>query len=495
MRQFRLKYFLLSILTGILIALSFPKINAFYLAWIAFVPLIYSALRNCVKNSLIYGFFAGFICNGISLYWIFPFIQYNTNSIIQSIVVSVLLWSYLALYFALWSGFLSFTRRHLYPLLSILFASCAWVSLEFLRTYFLTGFPWNLLGYTQGSFLQIVQIADIIGTYGVSFAIICINMMLYYWLYSKGNKSKYLLISILLMVCLIAYGLIRMDKFSSSYGEKLTVGIVQPNINQYKKWDDNYKSEILTTLKDSAKHFENESVDMIVYPETTLPGFLEDDTEIQDLIKNISKMPYLNLIGAPSTINNKIYNSIFAINDKEITNIHNKNHLVIFGEYIPFRKILSRFFGVLNSLGDFSKGSVMQVHRYGKIIVGPTICSENFFPALSRNLVSNGAKILTNHTNDAWFFDTFAPYQHFVMNIFRAVENRKNVIISANSGLSGVIDSGGNTIFKTQVNKNINFTSTAYQNDYITTYSKFGDFFSFVCITFTLFILIIIFII
>lgn len=495
MRQFRLKYFLLSILTGILIALSFPKINAFYLAWIAFVPLIYSALRNCVKNSLIYGFLAGFICNGISLYWIFPFIQYNTDSIIQSIVVSFLLWSYMALYFALWSGFLSFTRRHLYPLLSILFASCAWVSLEFLRTYFLTGFPWNLLGYTQNSFLQIIQIADAIGTYGVSFAIICINMMLYYWLYSKGNNRKYLLISILLIVCLISYGLIRMDKFDSSYGEKLTVGVVQPNIDQYKKWDSEYKNEILTTLEDSAKYFENKNVDMVVYPETTLPGFLQGDTEIQDLIKNISQFSYLNLIGAPSKIDNKIYNSIFAINNKEITNIHDKNHLVIFGEYIPFRKILSRFFGILNSLGDFSKGSVMQVYSCGKIIVGPTICSENFFPALSRNLVLNGAKILTNHTNDAWFFDTFAPYQHFVMNIFRAVENRKNIIVSANSGVSGVIDSCGNTIFKTQVNKNINFTSGAYQNDYITIYSKFGDFFAFACITFTLFILVIIFII
>ncbi|MDD5020907.1 MAG: apolipoprotein N-acyltransferase [Endomicrobiaceae bacterium] len=495
MRQFRLKYFLLSILTGVLIALSFPKINAFYLTWIAFVPLIYSALRNCVKNSLIYGFLAGFICNGISLYWIFPFIQYNTDSIIQSVIVSVLLWSYLALYFALWSGFLSFTRRHLYPLLSILFASCAWVSLELLRTYFLTGFPWNLLGYTQNSFLQIIQIADVIGTYGISFVIICVNMLLYYWLFSKSGKRKYILISALVMLILITYGLMKMQKFNTSYGEKLTIGVVQPNIDQYKKWDSEYKNEILTTLESSAKYFENKNVDMIVYPETTLPGFLQGDTEIQDLIKNISKLSYLNLIGAPSKIDNKIYNSIFAINNEEIANIHDKNHLVIFGEYIPFRKILSKFFGILNSLGDFSKGGVMQVYSCGKIIVGPTICSENFFPSLSRDLVSKGAKILTNHTNDAWFFDTFAPYQHFVMNIFRAVENRKNIIVSANSGVSGVIDSYGNTIFKTQVNENINFTSSAYQNDYVTIYSKFGDFFAFACVTFTLFILIIIFII
>jgi apolipoprotein N-acyltransferase len=93
------------------------------------------------------------------------------------------------------------------------------------------------------------------------------------------------------------------------------------------------------------------------------------------------------------------------------------------------------------------------------------------------------------------FFDTFAPYQHFVMNIFRAVENRKNIIISANSGLSGIIDSSGNTVLKTQINQSINVSGSVYQNDYITIYTKFGDFFAVMCISVTLFILVIIFII
>ncbi|MDD3064767.1 MAG: apolipoprotein N-acyltransferase [Endomicrobiaceae bacterium] len=497
MRQFRLKYFLLSILTGFLVALSFPKLNAFYLTWIAFVPLIYSALRNCVKNSLIYGFLAGFVCNAAALYWIFPFMLYNTDSISQSIIVSVLLWSYLALYFSLWSGFLSFTRRHLYPFLSIIFAACSWIALEFLRTYFLTGFPWNLLGYTQSPFLQIIQIADVLGSYGISFAIICVNMLLYYWLYSKANRRRYLLISALIITVLIGYGLIRMSRFNSSYGEKLNAGIVQPNIDQYKKWNNDYKIEIIKTLEESAKFFEDKERDIIVYPETALPGFLQnnDETDIQNMIKNISNSQNISLIGAPSLTKNKIYNSVFAVSSKEVINIHDKNHLVVFGEYIPFKKLLSKFFGVLNSLGDFSKGSVMQVYSCGKIVVGPTICSENFFPSLSRNLVLNGAKILTNHTNDAWFFDTFAPYQHFVMNIFRAVENRKNIIISANSGLSGIIDSSGNTVLKTQINQSINVSGSVYQNDYITIYTKFGDFFAVMCISVTLFILVIIFII
>ena len=495
MRQFRLKYFLLSILTGILVALSFPKINAFYLIWIAFIPLIYSVLNNSVKNSLVYGFVSGFVCNLISLYWIFPFIQYNTNSITQSVIVSFLLWGYMALYFCLWAGFLSYTRRHLYPFLSIIFAACVWVALEFLRTYFLTGFPWNLLGYSQNKFLPMIQVADIFGVYGISFSIIAVNMLLYYRLYSKTNKNKYIITAVLTVILLLSYGILRMQKFNIAYGDKTTVAIVQPNIDQYKKWDIEYKNEILGVLANNIKYFESEKIDMIIYPETALPGFVQNDSEIQTLMKNISNTGVFCMIGAPSINNGKIYNSIYAVNGNGYLNIHDKNHLVIFGEYIPFRKILSKFFGILNSLGDFSKGTEMNVYNNGKITVGPMICSENFFPSFSRRLSCKGARILTNHTNDAWFFDTFAPYQHFVMNIFRAVENRKSVIVSANSGLSGIIDASGRTILETKINQNVNLIGNAYQNDYITVYSKTGDILPVICILFTLFIAAVIFII
>ena len=174
---------------------------------------------------------------------------------------------------------------------------------------------------------------------------------------------------------------------------------------------------------------------------------------------------------------------------------HDKNHLVIFGEFIPFRAILSKYFGILNSLGDFSKGNYMNIFRYDNIYVGSTICSENFFPNLSRKLVLNGARILTNHTNDAWFFDSYAPYQHFVMNVFRAVENRKNIIVSANTGISALIDSVGNVINKTNINENVSFINDAYQNNIITIYDIIGDIFSYICIIFTMFIIVIVFII
>lgn len=494
MKKFRLKYFFLAILSGILTAISFPKINAFCFVWIAFIPMIYTSLRNCVKNSLVYGFIFGFTYYAISLYWMFPFLKYNTNTT-QALIVSVLLWSYLSLYFAFWTGSLSFSRRHFYPIISCLYAASSWVMLEYVRTYFLTGFGWSLLGYSQASFSYIIQFADVIGVYGISFFIILINMLLYYWL--KDLKGKeYVLYAICLFSLVFIYGYVKINNHSNPYGERINIGVVQPNIDQYKKWDEKYSNEIINIIKQNADDFKDKDLDLIVYPETSLPGYLQYEGNIIDLVEEISSYARLSLFCGPSYDDVGIYNSVFAVNDKgKILEKHDKNHLVVFGEFIPFKKILSKYFGVLNALGDFSKGKYMNVLKSYDLLVGTTICSENFFPDLSRKLVLNGAKILTNHTNDAWFFDSYAPYQHFVMNVFRAIENRKNVIVSANTGISAVIDSVGNIVKRTNLNENTTFTCEAYQNDIVTIYDKIGDVFCYLCMFFTMFIIVIVFII
>ena len=495
MKKFRLKYFFLAILSGCLVAVSFPKINAFYLVWIALIPVIYTSLRNCVKNSLVYGFVFGFTCYAISLFWMFPFLKFNTNTI-QALIASFLLWSYLALYFSVWMGMLSFSRRHFHPLVSSLYAASSWVVLEYVRTYFITGFGWNLLGYSQTSFSYIIQFADIFGVYGISFIIVFVNMLIYYWF--KGSKGKTFIVYVLaIFIILGIYGYIKINTYSNPYGEKLTVGVVQPNIDQYKKWDDKYIKDNFESIKNLVAKFENEALDLAVYPETVLPGYLQYEGEIIDFVEEVSKYSRLNLFGGASyDAGDRIYNSVFAVTagNKNLGK-HDKNHLVIFGEYIPFKKILAKYFGVLNTLGDFSKSKYMNILKYDNIFVGTTICSENFFPNLARKSVLNGAKILTNHTNDAWFLDSYAPYQHFVMNVFRAIENRKNVIVSANTGISSIIDSAGNITKITTVNKEEAFVGEAYQNTVITVYDKIGNIFCYMCMFFTMFIIVIVFII
>ena len=104
-----------------------------------------------------------------------------------------------------------------------------------------------------------------------------------------------------------------------------------------------------------------------------------------------------------------------------------------------------------------------------------------FNGSISREFVLKGANILTNHTNNSWFRDSTLAKQHFTMNIFRAIENRKNILVSSNCGISGIIDCKGNCVIKTKENFDGNFTGNAYTNNYITIYDKIGDFFVYIC--------------
>ncbi len=487
----QLKFLSLSIFSGILLALSFPKFDFFYLAFFAFIPIIYVLFSNDLKKSLLYGFLFGFSFWTVSLYWMFPFIKFNTDTL-QAGVVAFLLWCYLSLFFAVWAIFVNYLKKDAKPVMISFFAAFLWVALEFVRTYLSTGFGWNYLGYSQSQFKNFIQIADILGVSGISFFIVFINFLLFYWL-KKINEAKYLFIAIMVFAAVYVYGYIKVQEYPADYGNELSVGIVQPNVNQYRKWDRKYNEKFLASFSKDIKFFKDKNLSVIVYPETFLTEYFEEDKNTEKFLKSISSFGELNLIGSIAYENNFVYNSLLAVNNKfKILDRHDKNHLVVFGEYIPFREFLAKYFEVFNNMGDFTKGKQMDVFVYKNIMVGATICSENFFPELSRNLVLKGAKILTNHTNDGWFLDTAAPYQHFVMNIFRAVENRKNVIVCANSGISGVINCRGDVLNQTSLNKKILFASYAYQNNVITLYDKFGYLFPYISIFMTMFLLLLI---
>jgi len=479
----KFKYLFFSVLSGILLSLSFQKFNIFILAWVSLIPLIHCIIKNDIKNSIILGFITGFVCDVIYLYWMFPFLLLNTNKIFDSFVVAMLTWLYFSLYFLVWAAALNYSKNFFNSKILIsVFASFVWIILEYAKTYLFTGLPWNFISYSQALCTPIIQIVDIAGVYGLSFVIILINMLLYFWW--AGKRLKYLIYSVLIVLSLLFYGSMKMSEFDSDYGiKKITAGIVQPNVDQYKKWDDSFRTEIVNSLYENAKYFTNKNVDIIVYPETVLPGFLQKDVLIKELIKKICPFAKVSLVGGMSIKFSAIkYNSVFVISREGIIiDKYNKKHLIIFGEYIPFEFVLSKLLTNLNTTGSIKKEEKIEVVSFQDYIFGINICSENYYPYLSRRLVLKGANILTNHTNDAWFGQMATPYQHFIINIFRAVENRKNVIVSANTGISGVIDSGGRIITKTKVGENINFVAAVYTNNYITIYDKIGDMFVYMC--------------
>ena len=479
------KYLFLCVLTGIVSAASFPKMNLFFLAWIALVPLVYALMRSSAKTAVFYGFVSGFVFNAAALYWLIPMLEFNTGSYVQAFSAACALWAYLALYWALWGFFVNISKKSfLSPWIISLFAACAWVLLEYARTYFLTGFPWALMGYSQYRFTEAIQIAEFSAVYGVSFLLVACNMLFYFW-FSRDKGDKYLFAAVFLIVSVSVFGMYRLDKFKFFGDGFFSAVIVQPNVDQYKKWDQNYKDDILSGLEKYAFKAAEMNPDLIVWPETALPDFLPWDRQTYKTAKRITQAAGgLSIMGAPySDGTHRLFNAVFAFrpDGEGYTALHMKNHLVPFGEYVPFQKFLGKFFGVLNEMGHFVKGKDARIFTDGKIYAGATLCSENFFPDIARRFCLNGAKVLTNHTNDAWFFDTAAPYQHFMMNVFRAVENRKAVLVSANSGVSGIIEASGRIKNSAKAMKEAFISGEFLQNGFMSFYTERGDLFVLAC--------------
>jgi len=484
----------LCVITGLLAASAFPKLDLFFLIWIAFVPMIFAVMKTGLKNSFFYAFLSGFIFNMLGLYWLVPMLHFNTGSYLQTMAAGCILWIYLALYWGVWGLYLNFLvsksilkDAFFSNILVAFFSSCMWVLLEYIRTYLITGFPWMLIGYSQFKFTEIIQIAEFTGVYGVSFLVVFCNLCFYFWISTKKEDLRranlYLYTALMLIAGFLVFGLIRTDKFRFFGDKEFTVAVVQPNVDQYKKWDPYYRNGILFNLKKYASEISKTKADLVVWPETVLAGFISEDKQLYDIAKSItSTAGGFNIVGSLySDEANRYFNVVLAFENGDCSAMHRKNHLVAFGEFIPFRSLLSKIFGVLNNMGDLTKGKDFKVFNSGQICVGSTICSENFFPDISRKFTLSGAKAFTNHTNDAWFFDTAAPYQHFMMNVFRAVENRKAVIVSANSGISGIIEASGIVVKKTSSSESVLLTGTFIQNDFKTFYTKYGDLFVYLC--------------
>ncbi len=482
-KEYKFKYLIFSIISGILLALSFQKFNLFFLVWVAFIPIMYCIYKNNLRYSVLYRAIAGITYSLIAFNWMFSFLLIKTKSFEATLIASLIFWLYQIVYFVLWVFFFEVAKKN-NSITSIFYVSSLWMILEYIKNYFLSGFPVNLLGYSQSSFTQIIQLADVFGVYGISFLIILINMLLFYWLYN--GKKKYLIFSFVIFMSVLFYGFLRINQISNiNDKDAIKIGIVQPNIEQQKKWNKNLKDEIINTIYNTAKYFKDKSCDIIVYPETLLPRSLEQTEEIQILVKNISNYAFLSLIGGKSIENNNLYNSVFLISKEgNIIDKYKKKHLALFGEYIPFENFLVKLLEKVNLTDNYTKEIDLRVFEFDKYTLGINICSEVYYPYLSRELVSKGATLLTTHSNIAWCDGLSYPYQHFVMNIFRAIENRKYLIVASNTGISGVIAPTGKVIKQTKNQEQICFEETVYTNNYITIYDKIGDLFVYLCIAY-----------
>jgi apolipoprotein N-acyltransferase len=516
MSQWPVRLILLAATTGILLPYCFPKYDLGLLAWVALIPL-HIALDGLSRRRQAFwlGWLAGIICSTGIMSWVVTAMNtYGKVPLVFSYGIMLLLTAYLGLYVGIYSAGVVWFRM-LMPRYGLFAAPCLWVTLELLRTYVLSGLPWSLLGYSQYRQLDVIQIADHLGVYGVSFLIVLSNVALaelYLWLMPlfRGFRPARLpweLVTTAAMLVSLSWAystsLIASETMEHSKAT-LQVGVVQPNIDQAVKWDQAFREETLRRYDRLTESF-GYGVDLVVWPEAATPFIYEREPVYQlQLVAMANRASAPLLFGSPAVRFDQerkpfLLNSAYLLSpDGELLGRYDKQHLVPFGEYIPLKSSLLFFLEkMVEGIGDFQAGPGPTILSFQlkesdgvaparRVKFGVVICYEVIFPDLVRRIAGSGAEFLVTITNDAWFGDSSAPAQHFSMVVFRSVENHLAFARAANTGISGFIDPFGRIIVASPT-----FTQTALQAEIPvrqtkTFYSRHGDVFAYGCMLISL---------
>ena len=465
-----------SAVTGLLLASSFPPMESWEAVWIAIIPMLVVVSLSSPGRSFKWGFLSGLFRWLPSVAWLLRLCD-NGGPPVLVVIGWLALSAYCALYeggfYACVSWLLKtiqrprdddsaalsklkcYLRR---PVLALLVPLC-WVGFEYLRSTLFTGFSWNALGISQYRNLAIIQVAEWGGVYAVSFVILLMNTVLAFTVLDvfpgKGSRRRRVRLELLLglSICAICWvaGARRANRMALPLpGDRdAKIAAVQPNIPQLEKWTQEAVLDIYRSLAYQTELAASSQPDLIVWPETALPGAFPYDVEAITFAANMASLGAPILVGAMETSESssgeyQFYNSSFLVaTNGTFSQKYRKIHLVPFGEYIPFDRsvpLLSR----CAPLGfSCTPGTDSAVFRLNGISFSTLICFEDTIPSLTRKAVLGGARFLITQTNDAWFDGSSGAVQHLSHCVFRCVESRVEAVRAANTGVTCHIDRRG----------------------------------------------------
>jgi apolipoprotein N-acyltransferase len=500
----RAKRLFLAALSGLLLALAFPKWEVNVLAWVAFVPLLWSTRGATSKKAFFYGWVGGMAFYLASLYWVVHAIG-NYSSIPMPLAVGplLLMCAILALYTGGFLAGVNFCQERGVGVTWI--APFLWVALEWLRSFFFIGFPWISLGYSQHPRLNLIQLVEVTGVYGISALVIFVNVALYA-LVAEGldigdwrRRTKGALATVvaaLLLITLSSFGAWRRSELEALPKDRhLRVALVQGNIEQDKKWDPEYQETTVSRYEMLTKEAAAEGVDLVVWPESAAPFYFQSERAYQQRLLRLSRETGAFLLfGSPAfTFNGQdlsLFNRAYLTSPVgKVAGYYDKIQLAPFGEYIPFQRVLFFIDKLVEGIGNFAAGTEIMVFTLPQGRFGVLICYEDIFSDLTRRFVAKGADFLVNITNDAWYGRTSAPYQHLTMAAFRAVENRVPLVRAANTGFSAFVDTDGRVRARTGLFETTYRTEELSWPKITTFYTNYGDVFAYLSALVSVFVL------
>ncbi len=484
------------ILSAVCLSVTFPTVidgwrapNLAALVWIGLVPLIMACRRASFRQIIVYIFVHAVLFNCLVSYWIFHAIyvygQLSAPASLAGLIGAGISMSVVIT--PLWLLAFWLERRRALPL--VIGLPVVWILNEWVRNFGpFGGYPWSQLAYSQVSFLGWIQSADIWSVYGLGFIIVFVNCTLSDLVESFVHRRKVPVLALIAAVIMIGanwgYGHWRLGQVEAVFekAKELRVGVTQPNIPQEIKWKPGQASETMRIQASLSERAAEQGAELILWPESgypdVIPTFIANLSELATWETPIlsGAVTVLPINDQPRGARPKLHNSaIFVAADGSVLGMYHKSHLVPLGEYIPLKNIF-RFLDVLvPAIGDFQFGTERNLMELNGIPFGVTICYEDLFPEISRSFVRDGAAFLTNVTNDAWYGDSSQVWQHLVFSQFRAVENRRSMIRSTNTGVSAFIEPTGVIQRQLPVLKRLVEVEDVAIGGPMTLYTRYGD--------------------
>lgn len=469
--------------TGIALSLALPPADLGALAWIALLPAVVAARGLNMRSAFALGWVAGLLGNALTFRWL---LEVPAIGALQFLVLD----GYVSLYLAAWCALLVPLRASRVPL--ALSAAAAWVMLDLVRAH--AGFlalPWGTLAHTQHQNLALLQLAAISGEAGIAFVVVAVNVALAQALVSR-RPTRGLAVTAALVAAVHGAGAVALWRGDAVGGASMMVAAVQPALPTDWRRSAESRHEAWQRLQTLTLDAGNAGAQLIVWPETSVADPQHDRLLAARLSVLASRIRVPLVVGASETEKfearseegtlelrqRDAYNSAFFVTaDHVAAEPYRKRRLVPFAEYQPLAGVLPwpRWLVPGQAVGQAGRDDARWSLPDGTRI-GVSICWESAFAALARESVGNGAQLLLQLTNDAWFGASAAAAQHNLASVLRAVENRVPVVIASNAGPSQVIDAYGRVVARaTSMFTAQTVVATLRPGIGATPYSRFGE--------------------
>lgn len=476
---------MLPALAGLLLGLAFAPTNLVIFAFFGLVPLfIYLDRPLDLGRTIRGGFIFPLVMYGFTLNWLAGMVGFSWLSVPgYLIIISVYAFGFFVFVLPV------VTLKHYVGLPFWLTAPFAWVACERLRGYGDLAFPWSNLGCSLTGSPFLLQFADIVGVFGVSFWLVLVNALLFELISARRDRARARKYAVALGA---VFGLINLYNAMRWFGappEPLAykeVAVLQPNVAQKIKWDEHYGRQILDHVFAMNAAATKPSTDLVIWPETAIPYYINEQRPFH--LTEMGQLPqgkaYIvsGLLTSSRDAQGQIhyFNSASLFNSQgDMLGLYKKIYLVPGSEQYPFRNLFGftrAFFSIQDiSYGAMEPGTEFTVFQIPGAKLSVMICYESVYPQLTRNFRRAGANFLVNITNDAWFGHSFAPYQHASFLVLRAIENRMAIVRCGNTGISGFVDPKGRWEQKTAIFTETTIRQKVPVTNELTFYTRFGD--------------------